>query len=172
MQVLVLRLGGVHYALKTREVVRVLPAMRLTPMPRSPAFVAGIMNLHGTPVPVLDLARITSTAGIESDLQPASEVAPATVDSGTSFDTRIILVELARSGDARHLLGLRAEHLTGIRSIDAADVASSGLHDPHSRFLGQVVGNQEPLLQLITLQDLLPAHVSAWLFEAVPEAAC
>ena len=173
MQVLVLQLAGVRYALETRHVVRVLPAMRLTPLPRCPAYIAGVMNLHGTPVPVLDLARIVTTAGIESDMQPATaRVTDPAVDGGTCFDTRIVLAECGQPGAARRLLGLRAEHVIGIRSIDPAAIAPSGVHDPHSGFLGQVIGNEQPMLQLITLQHLLPAHVATWLFDAVTEAAC
>ena len=60
---LLFRLGDEHYGLPietVREVVRRPPA--LTPLPRAPAFVAGMLNLRGRPVPVIE-QRLRFAAG-------------------------------------------------------------------------------------------------------------
>jgi purine-binding chemotaxis protein CheW len=43
-------------AVPIEEVREILQATRLTPLPRTPAFVRGVMNLRGAVVPVIDLA--------------------------------------------------------------------------------------------------------------------
>ncbi len=165
VQVLVLQLGGQPYALETRQVIRILPAVQLTILPRAPAFIAGVLNYHGTPVPVLDLARLMSGAHASSD-------ATRNVPDDLFFDTRLLLVEHAWGTAGARLLGLWAEHVTGVRHIDQASVRASGVHDPRSPFLGQVVSSEQPMLQMIGLAELLPADVAAWLFDAGGAVAC
>ena len=162
MQVLVLKLGELYYALATRQVLRVLPSMELTRLPRAPGFIAGIMNYHGKPVPVIALARLSAEKN--ADLPPAGGTA--------AFDTRILLVDYVSPAGVTRLLGLRAEHVIGIRHIDPADIAETGVCDANSPFLGRVVTNHQPMLQLIDLAHLLPEHVCEWLFDAIGEAAC
>lgn len=185
MQVLLLQLGSQHYALDTRHVVRVLPAMRLVALPRTPAFIAGIMNYHGAPVPVLDLTLIGAVAGIETDLPdpPASSTLstmsasitsanPAAPAGETWFDTRIVLVSHLQPDGGTRLLGLRAEHVTGTRSIDPAQIVDSGVQDRGSLFLGKLIAGVTPMLQLIELAQLLPPHVTRWLAGRMAEAPC
>lgn len=48
--------GGEVVAVPISEVREILQVGRLTAMPRTPAFVCGVMNLRGAVVPVIDLA--------------------------------------------------------------------------------------------------------------------
>ncbi len=52
---LVFALEGLRLALPASRVVEVLRAAALAPLPTAPAAVAGLLDLRGTPVPVLDL---------------------------------------------------------------------------------------------------------------------
>jgi purine-binding chemotaxis protein CheW len=55
--------GDEPYALPISAVREILQTGRLTPVPRTPAFVRGVMNLRGAVVPVLDLrARLSDRA--------------------------------------------------------------------------------------------------------------
>lgn len=160
MQVLVFELGSQEYALPTRHIVRVLPMMELTRLAPAADFIAGVMNFHGVPVPVIDLARVGGLSPKPDQAnQPASE-------TRISFDTRIVLVDHVQPAGQQHLLGLLAEHVSGVRQIDPAAVSHSGVRDPDAPFLGQVVAQQPRLLQLIELAQLVPPHVCAWLFDA------
>jgi chemotaxis-related protein WspB len=75
MKVLVFSIGPDRYGLRLGAVERVLPALALKHLPLAPAFVAGLMDLHGEAVRVIDLSRL---AGIEPEQ--------------VWFDTRIVLV--------------------------------------------------------------------------------
>lgn len=46
-----------RYALRLPVVERVLPMVAVSPLPKAPAVALGVINLHGTVVPVLDIGR-------------------------------------------------------------------------------------------------------------------
>ena len=52
MLLLLLRLGTDRYALDARQVVEVIPVIKLKRIPPAPAYVAGMFNYRGKPVPV------------------------------------------------------------------------------------------------------------------------
>jgi purine-binding chemotaxis protein CheW len=57
LELLEFRLAGEHYAVETRFVKEVQPLRELTPLPGTPAFVRGIVNLRGRILPVYDLKK-------------------------------------------------------------------------------------------------------------------
>lgn len=68
VEALVFALGGEHYAFPTHQVREVRPLDRLTPLPSAPPFVAGLMNVRGRVVPVVDLRPLLGTAGAPGGL--------------------------------------------------------------------------------------------------------
>jgi purine-binding chemotaxis protein CheW len=55
--VLPFRLAGQHLAIPLESVIRVVPALKCTPLPGAPQTVLGLVNVRGQIVPVVDLAR-------------------------------------------------------------------------------------------------------------------
>ena len=146
MKVLAFQIGSDRYALALGAVLRVLPVVALKQVPLAPPFVAGLMDLHGEPVPVIDLSRL---AGL-----PAPQV---------WFDTRIILVAYPVGGSSARL-GLQAEHVTGIETLEAASLREPGVAS--APFLGQVSGGGSGgMLQLVELAQLLPPEVRELLWQ-------
>jgi chemotaxis-related protein WspB len=150
MKVLVFSIGPDRYGLRLGAVNRVLPVVALKHIPLAPSFVAGLMDLHGEPVPVIDLSRL---AGFEPEQ--------------VWFDTRIVLVDYPVGEAATRPLGLLAEHVIGVETLDQALLADSGVDG--APFLGQVAGAAAGLLQLVETAQLLPPEVRALLFQ--PAAA-
>ena len=146
MKVLVFSIGPDRYGMRLGAIVRVLPAVELKQLPLAPSFVAGLMDLHGEPVPVIDLSRL---AGV--------------IPEQLWFDSRIILVDYPAGDGAMRQLGLLAEHVIGIESLDAAALADSGVEA--APFLGQVAGGAAGMLQLVELDHLLPPDVRLLLFQ-------
>jgi purine-binding chemotaxis protein CheW len=56
-EVLLFTLEGQRYALPSADVRELVRAVRLTPLPRAPDVVEGLLNLRGELLPVLDLRR-------------------------------------------------------------------------------------------------------------------
>jgi chemotaxis-related protein WspB len=150
MKVLVFYIGPDRYGLPLRAVARVLPVVALKQLPLAPACVAGLMDLHGESVPVIDLSRL---AGMTPEQ--------------VWFDTRIILVDYPAGGATRPL-GLQAEHVAGVDSIDPEALRAPGIDS--APFLGQVAGSEHGMLQLVDVDALLPPDLRALLF-APREAA-
>jgi chemotaxis-related protein WspB len=146
MKVLVFSIGPDRYCLRLRAIARVLPAVDLKHLPLAPAFVAGLMDLHGAPVPVIDLSRL---AGV--------------VAEQVWFDTRIILVDYPVGNGATRQLGLLAEHVIGIETLDEMRLADGGV--TAAPFLGQVAPGTAGMLQLVEVERLLAPDVRERLFQ-------
>ncbi len=141
MKVLVFTIGTDRYGLPLRAVSRVLPVMAMKQIPGAPDFVAGLMDLHGMPVPVLDVSRLAGVAVEQIWL-----------------DSRIVLIDYRIDDAGQRQLGLLVEHVAGID-----DVAEATLHDPGidgAPFLGQVAAS----LQIVEVNELLAPDVRALLF--------
>lgn len=54
-ELLIFELGNQRYALPASDVRELLRAVTLTPLPRAPAVVEGVINVRGVLVPVLDI---------------------------------------------------------------------------------------------------------------------
>jgi chemotaxis-related protein WspB len=151
MKVLVFHIGRERYALPLTAVLRVLPVARLKPLPDAPHYVPGLLDLHGEPVPVIDLSRLAGT--------PPSAV---------RYDTRFLLVDVPAAGQVRRL-ALKAERVAGIASIDA-ELRDSGV--TAAPWLGRVlVGAADEtngMLHLIEPARLLAPEIASALFGGVP----
>ena len=147
MKVLLFHIGRDRYGLPLARIVRVLPLLELKQLPLTPDYVAGLMDLHGTPVPVIDLSRL---AGL-----PAA---------AAQFDTRIVVVDYrAPGGETMHALGLLASQVRGVADIDPLQLEDSGVATVP--FLGQVASDADGIVQLVELEHLLPPDVRALLFQ-------
>jgi chemotaxis-related protein WspB len=147
MKVLVFYIGADRYGLPLHAIARVLPVAGLKQLPLAPGYVAGVLDLHGRPVPVIDLSNLAGLAPQQA-----------------CFDTRILLVDYGGGDGATHALGLLAQQVAGVESIDAAALAHAGLKA--APFLGQVASAGAGMLQLVDVAALLPPDVHALLFPA------
>jgi purine-binding chemotaxis protein CheW len=97
LELLEFRLASERYAVESRLVQEVHPLRDLTPLPCTPPFVLGIVNVRGRILPVLDLKKFF-------DLP----------ERGLTDLHRVILV---RGNDLE--LGLLADVIVGVRSVAA-----------------------------------------------------
>jgi len=103
LELLEFHLAQERYAVETRYVREVCPFKELTPLPCTPPFVLGIVNVRGRILPVFDLKKFF-------DLP----------ETGITDLHRIILV---RGNDLE--LGLLADVVVGVRSIPADSLQPS-----------------------------------------------
>jgi purine-binding chemotaxis protein CheW len=103
LEVLEFRLGRECYALETRHVREVYPLKDLTPLPCTPPFLLGIVNVRGRIMPVIDIKKFF-------DLP----------DTGLTDLHRIILV---RGNDLE--LGFLADIAVGVRTIPVDSLQTS-----------------------------------------------
>ena len=58
IEVLSVRIAEEHYAIETRYIREVVRVSKLTPVPETPAFIAGVTNLRGDVLAVMDLGEL------------------------------------------------------------------------------------------------------------------
>ena len=103
IEVLEFLLAHEHYAVESSHVREVYPLENLTPLPCTPAFVLGIVNLRGEIVSVIDLRKFF-------DLP----------QTGLPDLNKVIVLE---SGNM--VFGILADVILGVRRIPLADIQSS-----------------------------------------------
>lgn len=144
MKMMVFHIGRERFALPLASVLRVLPVARLKALPGAPHFVRGLLDLHGEPLPVID---VSSLAGMPPD--------------AVRFDTRILLVDVPVGGRVRRL-GLKCERVVGVATIDGP-LLDAGV--ACARWLGKVAPDTHGMLQLLDPARLLDPDVEALLFD-------
>lgn len=118
LELLEFRLAEERYALETRYVREVHPLKNLTPLPCTPAFVLGVVNVRGRILPVLDLKKFFGLpeSGL-TDLHRVILVADNDIELGLLADigggVLSIPVESVRP-PLPTLTGIGAEYLKGI----------------------------------------------------------
>lgn len=94
--------GSARYAVDLAAVVRIVPLAALTPLPAAAPEVAGLLDFHGSAIPVIDLNR----------LEFGSEC-PALIG------TRIVLVRRRTADGSKQIFGLLASRVD-IKDMDQA----------------------------------------------------
>jgi chemotaxis-related protein WspB len=139
MLYLLFQIGSERYAIEARQAVEVVPFVALREIPQSPHGVAGIFNYRGRPVPALDLSLMVSG-------HPSLE----------RLSTRIIVIKYADPSARMHLLGLVAEHATGMMRCDPQQFVDTGVQPQNAPYLGPVFMEEKGAVQLLRIQHLLP----------------
>ena len=103
IEVVEFMLAHEHYAVETAYVREVYPLKRLTPLPCTPAFVLGIVNLRGEIVSVIDVRKFFDLA-----------------QTGLPDLNKVIVLE---SGNM--VFGMLADAILGVRRIPLAEIQPS-----------------------------------------------
>lgn len=141
-QLLRLASGGERLAVPIGSVREILEVGRLTPVPRTPDFIRGVMNLRGAVVPVLDLS---ARLGLQS--------------TTLARRTAIVVVE-SRAGEAQTLVvGLLVDAVYEVLDVAGQRVEavpSLGVAIPAAFLHGMVnvKGGFVGILNLVQLLDL------------------
>jgi purine-binding chemotaxis protein CheW len=144
--------AGEEYAIEILRVREILVYTSLTKVPRAPAFIAGVMNLRGAVVPVVDLRNKlglpptvvtgttcvvlvdigsdgrSSTVGLlADDVRQVMALAPDDVEPAPAFGTKIDLAFLRGMGDLgdRFALILDIDRLLTALELTAANAAAA-----------------------------------------------
>jgi chemotaxis-related protein WspB len=154
MLLLTFQAAGQLYAVDAARIVEVVPRVNLRRLPHAPAFLAGVFEYRGDVVSVVDLGVL-----LGADPSPGR------------LNTRIILVdraasasrEVADEGDAeasskprrRSLLGLIAEQVSDLSSVDPEALIASPVQIPRAPYLGRLAETEQGMAQLITVEKVL-----------------
>jgi len=150
-QLVVFKLGGEDYGVEISQVREIIRKREITPIPRQPQYVEGVLNVRGTIIPVVNLKKRFGLTG-DSSTQPHTII----VESGEGLVG--LLVESVKEvirvpGDHIHppptvTTGVDSEYLRGIcrigeRLLIYLDVKKVVLGIPTARLVEHV--GQEPI---------------------------
>ena len=125
-QYLTFSLGGEEYAIDILHIREILEYTRLTPVPMMPSFIAGVLNLRGAVVPVVDLSvrfggrrsevgKRTSIVIVEQELEEGLMAVGVIVDTVNQvLDIAADQVEPSPRFGAR----LRSDFIAGMGKVD------------------------------------------------------
>jgi purine-binding chemotaxis protein CheW len=103
-QFLTFVLGGEEYGVTILQVQGIQGWDRVTPIPNTPEYILGVINLRGAIVPIVDLRRRFG--------MPAAEFGPTTV---------VIVVRVAQSDRNERTLGLVVDAVSEVCNVNADD---------------------------------------------------
>jgi len=135
VQLACFRLGGELYALDIMKIREIIRPQKLTPVPKAPRFIEGVINLRGTVIPVADLRK--------------------RFDQKIGEDTRknrIIVCSLTG-----RMVGLLVDEVTEVRRYTRQDLspAPQFLKGPEAEFFLGVARQDDDLVMLIDLEKVL-----------------
>lgn len=135
------RLAGEMYALDIRRIKEVIRPQKVTPVPKAPAFIEGVINLRGMVVPVIDLRKRFGLP-LPSDNRRA----------------RIIICVFQRKS-----VGLLVDEATEVCRFSRQDVrpASPFLGGAEAEYILGVCRKGDDLIMLLDLDRLLSAGETA-----------
>jgi chemotaxis-related protein WspB len=138
----VLTAAGRRYGLHAHRIIEIVPAVPVQPLALAPACVTGILDHHGTLVPVIDLGRLLYDRPCERLL-----------------GSRIVIVLIGQEDPARRprRIGLLAE-ACALRTRDDAAL-QTGLHLPSAPFLGPLVHDDTATIQMLDPERILPPDI-------------
>ena len=106
-QYLTFRLGEEMFALDVSQVREILDVTTITKVPRSPAFMRGVINVRGSVVPVVDLSLKFGMEKIERTL-----------------DTRIVVMEISLDGEIT-VIGALADAVHNVMEMEASQIEAA-----------------------------------------------
>jgi len=129
IEVLEFRLAAERYAVESRYVEAVHRLKDLTPLPGTPAFILGVVNLHGRIVPVIDLKKFFGLPeqGL-TDLHRIILIEGNDMELGLLADMALNVRDISRDSlqaSLPTLTGIRADYLMG---VDAERLIVLDLH--------------------------------------------
>jgi purine-binding chemotaxis protein CheW len=155
VQVVSFQVGLEEYGLDISSVAEVLRPLKITPLPRMPRFVEGVINLRGAIIPVVDMRKRFELSEIKNEPKKM----------------RMMITKnavAASPGTGHHLLGLVVDNVQEVitipkKHIESAPEAAKGVHADFITGMGKV-GNR--LIILLDITTILSREERAALAEA------
>jgi purine-binding chemotaxis protein CheW len=136
---LVFILGGISYGIAILEVSEINGLMEVTPVPRTPSYIKGVINLRGKVIPVMDLRLKFGMPEKEYDKQ-----------------TCIIIVNIP-VGPANKQMGVLVDTVSEVFDIPLSEIEAPPEYGTHSDegFLSGIGKVKGKLVMLLNIKKVL-----------------
>jgi purine-binding chemotaxis protein CheW len=144
-------LGGEEYGLEILKVREIIGMMDITPVPQTPDFVAGVINLRGKVIPVIDLRRRFGMPAVER-----------------TSETCTIVVDIVWAGAEAVMMGIIVDTVSEVvdiegEQIDPAPPFGAGVSTDYILGMGKVGEKVKILLDIdkVLTSETVDAIVNA-----------
>jgi len=157
-QFVTFRVGAEEYGLDINAIAEVIRPLKITPLPRMPEFIEGVINLRGAIIPVVDLRKRFDLKTIQDDPRKMRMM----ITKGALHSA---------AGKARGLLGLVVDGVKEVihlpqEQIEPAPEAATGRNADFISGMGKAAGR---LIILLDVSKILSREERAALAEAGEE---
>ncbi len=137
VQLIGFKVGKENYALNILSIVQIIKHREVTPIPRAPEFIEGILELRGEMIPIIDLRKRFSTHKEDPEQ-----------------DSRIIVADPESSQSS---LGLVVDEVKQVLKVDEEDLrpAPDILEQSEAEYVNRVARIEEELFLIVDLEKLL-----------------
>ena len=135
VQLACFRVGSELYALDIMRIKEIIRPQKLTPVPKAPSFIEGVINLRGAVIPVADLRKRFD--------QPIS---------GENRKNRIVICSLTGK-----IIGLLVDEVTEVKRFGRHEIAPAPkfIKGPEADYFLGVARRDDELIMLINLEKVL-----------------
>lgn len=135
IQLACFRVGTELYALDIMKIKEIIRPQKLTPIPKAPSFIEGVINLRGAVIPVADLRKRFD--------QPISK---------ENRKNRIVICSLAGK-----IIGLLVDEVTEVKRYGRKEIAPAPqfIKGPQADYFLAVARRDDELIMLIDLEKVL-----------------
>ena len=155
VQIVTFQVGAEQYGLEINSITEIVRPHRITPLPRMPEFIEGVINLRGTIIPIVDLRKRFALATIHDDPRKLSMMISRCAVQGAA-------------DNGKGLLGLVVDGVNEVihlpkKDIEDAPVAATGASADFINGMGKVA---DRLIILLDIKRILSQQERVALAEA------
>jgi chemotaxis-related protein WspB len=132
---LIFHVGENCYAIDTLHILRIIPKIELKSIPYAMNFVAGLLNLGGKPVPIIDFCQLIEQRETRSYL-----------------NSRIILIKDPRT-DTERVLGILGEKIEEIIDLQPEQFTLTEFPLHYFPYLDKVYSDDKRMIQYINIAE-------------------
>ena len=137
MLCLTFSLGDQEYAINTKEIVELIPLVKIYSLPKTSVQFIGYINYRGNLIPVLDLAVFLGYLPAE-----------------LLFSTRIIIVNFLQVDDSELLTGVLVQNVSEIEEFDDDKIKAPDISITRHPLLNKVIMDGKRVIYLISFRSL------------------
>ena len=138
IQLACFRVGAEMYALDIMKIKEIIRPLKLTPVPKAPEFIEGVINLRGAVIPVADMRKRFDQPVTENDRK-----------------NRIVICSLAGK-----IIGLLVDEVSEVRRYTRQEIAPAPqfLKGPEAEFFLGVARRGDDFIMLVDLEKVLSSN--------------
>jgi len=132
------RIGSEHFAFDTLKVRHILEMSAITKVPNAKSYILGIVNLHGTIIPVVDFRMMLGVAS-----------------TGDTSDTSIVVTSVDGNNDS--YIGYVVDQVDEVFNCQGLDVKDNVAIEAGNELASTFIGNvyvKERFVHIIDLNEL------------------